>query len=134
MSDPAVQALSKVFEKKLQEALLGDEAAQKDTKHVAIVDHAKFIELYKTELGKTVINAFTSYCMEVDIKKPTQTISKSCKDKKDQDVECDLYLLASDRKKTIEDNVKNLKNLDLKSSSDTAPTPTLINGQLYRLR
>lgn len=125
MSDPAVVELSKVFEKKLQDALLGDEAARKDTKTVASVDHEKFIELYKTELGKTVVNSFTSYCMETDSnpKNRGETSTLDCKDENNQKVKCPLYFLASkDKKKAvIDNNIASLKTASFKDATKDTP-------------
>ncbi len=118
MSDPAVQELSKVFEKKLEQALLGDDQAQKDTKTIAAVDHAKFIELYKTELGKSIVNSFTSYCMET-----SETTVKSngpdCKDKNGPKL-CEYYLI-SDDPGIIQTNVKSLKGANMASSTEDNP-------------
>lgn len=121
MSDPAVVELSKVFQKKLEEALLGDEAAQKDKKKIAIVDHAKFIELYKTELGKTVVSAFTSYCMEAVINKKQETTETNCKDDKNNPTTCPLYFLAKDKKTNIKTNIDSLKKAHLESSTAENP-------------
>jgi hypothetical protein len=68
-ADPAVDALSKFYGDKLNEILDPEKALSKeDNKNGVIlsVDHKKFIELYKSELGKTIINAFTSYCYDSD--------------------------------------------------------------------
>ncbi len=119
MNDPAVMALSKVFQAKLEEAILGDRAAQADKKTIVSVDHAKFIELYKTELGKTIVNAFTSYCIETDDKFEYVTTKLDCKDIKKNDIACPLYILGSDKEKVVADNIKSLKRADLKSSTDT---------------
>lgn len=130
MSDPAVVALSKVFEKKLEEALYGDDKAQKDPKTIAAVEHSKFIDLYKTELGKTVVNAFTSYCMEVDYNKKVSTKSLDCKDDDKNKIPCPLYILAdfdtdsngkktNSRQSTINTNITTLKSAKLdKSKTD----------------
>ena len=65
-NDPAINELKKVFEKKLNEALYGDEQEQKSSKSSSQVDHKKFNDIYKTALGKTIVDAFTSYCLDVD--------------------------------------------------------------------
>ncbi len=120
MNDPAVIELSKVFQKKLESALEGDEKDAKGKKYISVVDHAKFIELYKTELGKTIINAFTSYCMEADISLKYETQKPNCKDEKDQPVSCPLFILAEQKNKAdnIAKNIASLKASDFKSSSD----------------
>jgi hypothetical protein len=64
-SDPAVKALSAFFGKKLDEVLNGTAQDIKDKK-IVTVDHKKFINLYTSELGKSIVNSFTSYCMETD--------------------------------------------------------------------
>ncbi len=125
MSDPAVIELSKVFQKKLDEALYGDEKAQKDSKSVALVDHAKFNELYKTELGKTIVSSFTSYCLEVA---PTSngldcidSNEKKCTDSNNNPMACKLCLIGKDEsesKNNIAENVKSLKSANLTNSTD----------------
>lgn len=112
MSDPAVIELSKVFQKKLESALIGDEKTR-DPKGVASVDHAKFIELYKTELGKTIVNSFTSYCMESNISFDVKTKTNDCEDEDKNKVQCPIYLLHSDKSKAVRDNVSSLKGADL---------------------
>ncbi len=122
MSDPAVVNLSKIFEKKLEEALIGDAAAQKDTKKIAAVDHAKFIELYRTELGKTIVNAFTSYCLETTEKPKKMSSKKDCKNKKNESIPCNMYFLSKekDKSQTIKDNLASLKTANLDLSTDTS--------------
>jgi len=119
LNDPAVIALSKVFQEKLEAAILGDKEVQKDKKTIVAVDHAKFIELYKTELGKTIVNAFTSYCIETDSELEYVTRNKDCKDELDQPTSCRLYVLG-EKKEVIEKNIKSLKNADLTSSNRTS--------------
>lgn len=125
MSDPAVVELSKMFQKKLNEALLGDEEAQKDKKTIAAVDHAKFNDIYRTELGKTIVNAFTSYCLEVDFKNygsvSIDQNKKKCKNKKNEDVPCAVTILCKedDKQTCINDNIKSLKGANLSLSTET---------------
>jgi hypothetical protein len=64
-SDPAVAALSEYYGKKLDE-IMAPTKADLSAGKIVTVDHTKFIELYKSELGKTIISAFTSYCLETD--------------------------------------------------------------------
>lgn len=64
-TDPSVKALSDFFGKKLEEVLQGSTKDPND-KSIKTVDQSKFIELYTSELGKSIINSFTSYCMEAD--------------------------------------------------------------------
>lgn len=123
MSDPAVVELSKVMQKKLEEALVGDEDAQKDRTKIAAVDHAKYIELYRTELGKTIVNAFTSYCVESDTKASEKLHVKSCKDTNNPIGACPLFIVPEDektRKAKIEDNLKSLKGANFESSTKAA--------------
>lgn len=124
MSDPAVVELSKIMQNKLKEALLGDEKAQSDKKTVAIVDHAKFIELYQTELGKTIVNAFTSYCIEADFSKDLESSSlKNCKDKDGNQLPCKLIILSKEdeKKDKIEKNIESLKTANLKTGTEDNP-------------
>ncbi len=110
-SDPSVKALSDFYGKKLDEILnpnagLTEEERKKNI--ILTVDHRKFIDLYKSELGKTIISAFTSYCLD--------TYAQSCSDglclikKNERDMN-------DDRKTNIE-SLKNI-NLDLNASHAT---------------
>ncbi|MBC7428932.1 MAG: hypothetical protein H7336_09995 [Bacteriovorax sp.] len=67
--DPAVIALSKFYGDKLEQILDPDKALTKEeikSNTILAIDHKKFIDLYKSELGKTIISAFTSYCIDTD--------------------------------------------------------------------
>jgi hypothetical protein len=125
MSDPAVVELSNVLQKKLEEAMLGDQAAQKDTKKVAVVDHSKYIELYKTELGKTIVSAFTSYCIEADFSKKLSVSpsAKKCTDSDNKPAACPLVILSSeaDKRDTITKNIAKLNTGDFNSSTKSNP-------------
>lgn len=112
-SDPAVVALSKFYEKKLDEILdpskalsLEDQKAGK----ILSTDHRKFIDLYKSELGKTIINAFTSYCLDTD--------DTSCQ----KGGTCILSDVQSTREDNRKKNLENLKSnsLDLDSKGPQA--------------
>jgi len=96
MSDPAVLELSEIMRKKLEEALIGDKEFQKDKKTIAVVDHAKYIDLYRTELGKTIVNAFTSYCVEADIEASESLSVSTCKDTENPGGACPLFILGSE--------------------------------------
>jgi hypothetical protein len=124
MSDPAVIELSKVLQKKLESALIGDEAFQKDKKTIAAVDHAKFIEIYRTELGKTIISAFTSYCVEADFDQSLKLTTKNCIEKENQE-SCAVTVLSSEKEKdtNINKNIKSLKTADLNSEIDNKTNP-----------
>lgn len=68
-SDPAVLGLSKFYGEKLDEILDPDKALTKEENKKGMIlttNHRQFIDLYKSELGKTIINAFTSYCLDTD--------------------------------------------------------------------
>ena len=75
-TDPVVDELKNVFEKKLNEALYGDAQEQATSKSNLQVDHKKFNDIYKTALGKTIVDAFTSYCLDVDFNKSGFDINK----------------------------------------------------------
>lgn len=128
-SDPAVAALSDYYGKKLDVILNPDVAltAEERKKNTILsVDHRQFIDLYKSELGKTIISAFTSYCL--DTKPDSCTCSsaeqKVCAEDKEKcscaQSSCVIASLESDRKKDREANLKSLKVADLKSNSSDA--------------
>ena len=106
-SDPTVKALSEFFGKKLDEVLNGTAQDKKDKK-VIIVDHTKFIDLYTSELGKSVVNAFTSYCMETE---------SSCGDTAKSD--CYINHDVDKRKTQIKANRTLLDKTDFSTSSGT---------------
>ena len=109
-SDPAVKALSAFFGKKLDEVLNGSAQNIKDKKIVS-VDHQKFIDLYTSELGKSIINAFTSYCMESNPDCRDGTKSKPCLIPGDDEPDG-----ASKRKANIEANLKTINGADFSSA------------------
>ncbi|TDP52240.1 hypothetical protein C8D79_2891 [Bacteriovorax stolpii] len=109
-SDPSVQALSEFYGKKLDEILDPDKAlsaAEKDKNVIVTVDHRKFIDLYKSELGKTIINAFTSYCLDTD--------PKSC----DKGL-CLLREKMDEVKEDRDTNLKSIKSTTFDLASGTA--------------
>ena len=111
-TDPAVIALSDFYGKKLAEILDPNKAlrAEEIKKGVILsVDHSQFIDLYKSELGKTIISAFTSYCMDTD---PAKCDIKQ----KDCSIANDENTRIVNRKK----NLENLKKADLNSNSEDA--------------
>ena len=80
-TDPAVAALSKFYGDKLDQILDPDKGLTSDEKKKGVilsVDHRKFVDLYKSELGKTIINAFTSYCMDTDPQTCCQQSDEDC--------------------------------------------------------
>lgn len=85
-TDPALQKLSDIIAKKLDEALFGT-AASKDPNRIATVDQKKFNDIYRAELGKTMIDAFMSYCLEtVGTKIQADTDFKSNRDQNIKDL------------------------------------------------
>ena len=128
-SDPAVTALSEYYGKKLDvilnpEVALTAEERKKNT--ILSVDHRQFIDLYKSELGKTIISAFTSFCLDT---KPSSCVCTSeeqklcAADKEKCSCANSTCLISSDeteRKKDREENLKSLKIADLKSNSSDA--------------
>lgn len=104
-SDPAVVALSAFFGKKLDEALNGNIQDKKDKK-IVTVDHTKFIDLYTSELGKSIVNSFTAYCMETDPKCRVSTIDQADGKEKFADDKCIISEDPADRKAHIKENLK----------------------------
>ena len=133
-SDPAVEALSEFYGKKL-DAVLNPEVAltaEERKKNVILsVDHRQFIDLYKSELGKTIIGAFTSYCLDTDPSTCTCTKEelKTCAEDKTQCIcannSCRIDDKEEERKKHREANLKSLKIADLKSGSIDATKWTM---------
>lgn len=128
-SDPAVAALSDYYGKKLDVILNPDVAltAEERKKNTILsVDHRQFIDLYKSELGKTIISAFTSYCL--DTKPDSCTCStaeqKVCAEDKEKCTcaasSCVISSDETERKKNRESNLASLKVADLKSNSSDA--------------
>ena len=124
-SDPAVVALTDYYGRKL-DAILNPEVAlteeERKNNIILTVDHRKFIDLYKSELGKTIVGAFTSYCLDTD---PSTC---SCSPEQLQICEKDKTDCSYCRKCTISDNdkeraqhreanIKSLKIADLKTDS-----------------
>lgn len=106
-TDPSVIALTEFYGKKLGEILdpnKGLTEAEKKSNVILTVDHKKFIELYKSELGKTIISAFTSYCLDTD---PTTCSNGMCQ------INSDSSKIEDDRKA----NIKSLNGADLSDKS-----------------
>lgn len=107
-SDPSVAALSEFYGKKLDEIIDPEKALKADEQKnnvLVSVRHDKFIDLYKSELGRTIVNAFTSYCIEGDPDECTAT---------------NLCTVSEDPEKREEHRKKNiasLKGLDLNLES-----------------
>lgn len=133
-SDPAVEALSEFYGKKL-DAVLNPEVAltaEERKKNVILsVDHRQFIDLYKSQLGKTIIGAFTSYCLDTDPATCacTKEELKACAEDKTQCIcannTCSIDDKEEERKKHREANLKSLKIADLKSGSTDATKWTM---------
>lgn len=125
-SDPAVAALSEYYGKKLDAILSPDvalTAEERKNNTILSVDHRQFIDLYKSELGKTIISAFTSYCLETkpDSCACSKEEQKVCaEDKAKCSCAASSCVISNDpveRKKDREANLKSLKSADLKSNS-----------------
>lgn len=125
-SDPAVAALSDYYGKKLDvilnpEVALTAEERKKNT--ILSVDHRQFIDLYKSELGKTIISAFTSYCLDTSPETCvcSQAEQKVCAEDKSKCTceasSCEISSDETQRKKDRESNLKSLRSADLKSNS-----------------
>lgn len=128
-TDPAVEALSNFYKTKL-DAVLNPQVAltAEEQKNGAILntDHRQYIDLYKSALGKTIINAFTSYCLDTDPAncECTATEAANCaankEDCKCEQSTCSISDNEADRKVHRGKNLDGLKNLDLNSSSAAA--------------
>lgn len=131
LNDPAVQALSAVFKKKLDQAIMGTDPQDPKSKTIAAVEHDKFIELYRTELGKTIINAFTSYCIAADTKNIEYTAEKKCKNSTGP-IPCPIYLLGKDKdaqEALIKENVASLKVADFSNGTTAGANPDIDKWQ-----
>lgn len=62
-TDPALKKLSDIIGKRLEEALYGT-PDPKDPSKKADVDQKTFNNIYRTELSKTMVDAFMSYCLD----------------------------------------------------------------------
>ena len=122
-SDPAVRALTDFYNKKLNEVLNPD-ANNKDKKTITTVDQSKFIQLYSSELGKSVVNSFVSYCME--------TSSTCGSDPKDPSL-CEFDKV--DGPKNAKKNLDDLKTANLDTSAGTRWTSCIasVSGVCYDL-
>lgn len=90
--DPALSKLEDYYSKRLEESLYGK--YKKGSKR-RVVDHAKFHELYKTQVSKNIIEGISEYCIEAEPKKG--------------------FLLSSNqanRQKRRKENLKNLANFE----------------------
>ena len=121
MNDPAVVALSEVFKKKLDQAIMGTDPLDPKSKTITVVDHDKYIELYRTELGKTIISAFTSYCIAAEVGDVKYTTQSKCTDNDNTAIPCPLYYLAKADKRDaqIKTNIQSLKNANFDNSTKT---------------
>lgn len=109
-SDPSVVALAEFYGKKLDEIISPEKgltAEERKNNVILTVDHKKFVELYKSELGSTIISAFTSYCLDTDPKTCDSTPGKLCQIS-DSKGEAEKH-----RKK----NIESLKGADLADGS-----------------
>lgn len=123
-SDPAVAALTEFYGKKL-DAVLNPEVALTDEERksntILSVNHRQFIDLYKSELGKTIVSAFTSYCLDTDPATNSCTAAQLATCEADKtNCSCQSFTIsddAKDRKDHREQNIKALKVGDLKTGS-----------------
>lgn len=107
-SDPAVLGLSKFYGEKLDEILDPDKDKDKKNKgKILATNHRMFIDLYKSELGKTIISAFTSYCL--DTNPDTCTSANPA---------CTLDDSESERTKHRKANIESLATANLAGDSD----------------
>ncbi len=124
-SDPAVEALSAFYGRKLDAILNPDvalSAEEKKNNIILTVDHRKFIDLYKSELGKTIVGAFTAYCLDTDPKtcSCSEEQLKVCREAGQENCECSRCTISDDKKEQAEHreaNLKSLKIADLKTDS-----------------
>lgn len=112
--DPQVQALTAFYKKRLDEVLTPNATSEKEKQTINSVNHSSFINLYESELGKTIVNAFTSYCLETD---------KECGQEDDDPstpkiIERKKCLVSSDPDKRAENRKNNLNELKGSSSLD----------------
>lgn len=124
-SDPAVAALTDFYGKKL-DTILNPEVALTDEERknnaILSVNHRQFIDLYKSELGKTIVSAFTSYCLDTDPATSSCTPLQldECTEKDKSNCSCQSFTIsddANDRKDHRDQNIKGLKMADLKTGS-----------------
>lgn len=91
-SDPGVRALSDFFGSKLAEVFQTSDEDLKKNK-IVVAEHDKFISLYKTELGKAIVNSLTGFCLNTKA-------DKTCEEKG----------ICEYGEKYREDNIKSLQN------------------------
>lgn len=119
-SDPAVKALSEFYAKKLAAVLDPNEALtekEKKANMLGTVDHRLYIDLYKSQLGKTIINAFTSYCIEANPECGQETVDSDGKPIKQ---DCRLNSAAEKRAEDKAANIASLKGQNLNLDADSA--------------
>jgi len=113
--------LSDILGKKLREALYGDEEKLKQERKIASVDHKSFNDIYRSQLSKTIIDAFASYCLEVNLEdmdnaNPSCLTEKKCKEissaKEKESCEKDCQYFSYDEDKAEENRIKNLKRVE----------------------
>ncbi len=99
-TDPAIKKLKKYLHERLEKAMYGD-LTSKERK---IVDHEKFLALYKTQLGKNIISGLSSYCIEANL---ITDINKSY----ESPVFYGDFLIPVDETTRKTNRVKNIRNL-----------------------
>lgn len=110
-SDPTVKALSDFFGTKLAEVFQTTDAELKDKK-IKSVDHEDYIKLYKSELGKSIVNVLTSYCLGTD----------------DSDMDCRTKGICKYDEDNKAANIASLKTMNLGDDSSKERWKACIGG------
>lgn len=125
-TDPAVEALSKFYKSKLDAVLDPAKALTAEEQKngtILATDHRQFIDLYKSSLGKTIVNALTSYCIETNPSScdctaaEVATCSEDPNKCKCQNETCSISDDPKEREEHRKANLASLKNVDLNSKS-----------------
>ena len=104
-SDPTVRTLSEFFGSKLEEVLHSEDTGKGNDRKITAVEHSKFIDLYKSQMGKSIVNAMTSYCLNTNVN--------------DSSTDCQTKGLCDyDPKKYKDDNIKSLKSEDFSQAGN----------------
>lgn len=129
--DPAIQKLENFLAKRLDETLYGDaKKNETNSNEVRVVSHNVFFDLQESQVGKNVISAISSYCINADAQylyDPNKKAKNIEALKNFQDIKDDKTG-ASENKNTSylrwENCAKNIKNIcsgqDLASEIDTS--------------
>lgn len=68
IKDPAIQKLEDFLAKRLDETLYGDSKKADATGAVRVVNHNIFFELQESQVGKNILSAISSYCINTNEK------------------------------------------------------------------